>query len=274
MSALALALALSVAAAPNFASVAKKFPPLTLPLDSKALVAPKTTLSAAELKVLALEKHGGGELAELLRWAEPPEKELGAKNALRAIGSVQRGDTMLLVISVEYEGPAVASLFQTYLVAYSSKGEFLDALRFSTTMSSEAAAVEERSTFNAEGGLGRRATTHVPMMEEGLPEQLTVVSDQVGKLTSKGTFELAVLDFRTRDGAFVEEKTKEELRVFGDEVYYRANESKPFQKLFREGDTVRFKQYGQTYSLSWDQRRANLKCINPDGSVQTFARKW
>lgn len=268
-------LALTLAAAPNFTTVAKKFPPLTLPLDSKSLVAPKTTLSAADLKVLALAQHGGGELAELLRWAEPPEMDLGARNALRPIGSVTRGDTTLLIVSVEYEGPAVAVLFETYLVSYSSKGEFLDALRFSTTMSSEAAAVEERSTLTAEGGLGRRTTTHVPMMEEGLPEQLTVVTDQVGKLTARGTFELGALDYRTRDGAFLDEKTKEELRVFGEEVYYRANESKPFQKLFRgDGDTVRFKQYGQSYALSWDSRRASLKCINPDQSVQSFSRKW
>lgn len=267
MSALALTAALVLAAAPSFSDVAKKFKPLALPLSSKALgEVPKSPLTAADVKVLALKEHAGGELAELVRW-------MGPKLRAFPVASIARGEQVVLVVAVSSTADALQGT-QHYLVSYGSKGEFLDGVRFSTTLSSEAGAVEEVSTLNAEGGLGRRSTSKIPMMEEGLPQELVVVSDQVGKLTAKGTFELGAPEFRSRDGAFVDASTKEELRVFGDDVFYRANESKPFQKLFREGDAVRFKADGKVYALSWDERRKSLSCLNPDGSVQKFARVW
>jgi hypothetical protein len=273
MPALALALSLAFAAGPPFSEVVKRVKPLALPLSSTALEAPKGALTAADLKALGLAKNERGELAEFARWLKPPERGSGEKSAARVVGAIARATHTVLVVSVEYEGPA-AKVLQTYLVSYSPQGELLDALRFSTALSSEAGETDEVSTLTAEGGLGRRKTMKIPMMEAGLPEQLTVVSDQVGKLTARGTFELAPLDYRTRDGAFVDPKTKEELRVFGADVFYRGNESKPFRFLLREGDTVRFKPGGDAYALSWNEKRTVVRCNAADGSTQAFERTW
>lgn len=264
----ALALSLILAAAPSFSDVTKKFKPATLPLDSKSLGAPaKNALTAADVKLLAIKEHASGELAELVQWMGPK------LNGAYPIASVVRGEHVVLVVSVSASEPMVTAQ-QLYLLTYSAKGEFLDGVRFSNSTSSEAGGVEEVSTLNASGGLGRRSTSRIPQHEEGLPTELVVVSDQVGKLTAKGTFELGAAEFRSRDGAFIDAKTKEELRVFGEDIYYRANPDKPFQKLFRDGDSVRFKADGKVYLLSWDVQRKSLSCLNPDGSVQKFPRAW
>lgn len=257
----AVALSMVVAGAPAFSDVVKKFQPATLPLSSKAFAAlPKVTLSAADLKCLAIKEHARGELAELTRW-------MGPKQRAFPVASVTRGEQVVLVVAASSnEGT------QHFLLTYGAKGEFLDGVRFSSSVTSESGGVEEVSTLNAEGGLGRRATAKTPMHEDGLPGELVVVSEQVGKLTSKGTFELGAPEFRSRDGVFLDAATKEELRVFGEQIFYRASATEPFRRLAREGDSVRFKPEGKVYLLSWDERRKSLSCLNPDGSVQQFAR--
>ncbi|MBL8909087.1 MAG: hypothetical protein JNM17_00150 [Archangium sp.] len=265
----ALALTLVLAAAPSFTDVVKKFKPATLPLDSKSLgTGEKKALTAADVKVLAIKEHAGGELSELVQWMGP------RLDGAYPVVSIARGDHVVLVVFVAVSEPMVSAQ-QTYLLSYSTKGEFLDGVRFSNSMTSEAGGLEELSTLNASGGLGRRSTSRIPQYDASVTvSEMVVVSDQVGKLTAKGTFELAAPEFRSRDGAFIDAKTKEELRVFGEQIFYRANPEKPFQKLVREGDSVRFKPEGKVYLLSWDERRKSLSCLNPDGSVQKFAREW
>jgi hypothetical protein len=160
------------------------------------------------------------------------------------------------------------------LLSYGPKGELLDGVSFASTVSTEAGSQEGSGTVTTEGSVGRRLIRTIPMMEEGLPSELKVISEHAAKLTASGRFEVGAEVFTTRDGAFIDRKSKEEMRVFGEKVFYRANDSKPFQALLREGDAVRFKPGGKQYVLSWDDRRKIVNCTNPDGSIQAFTREW
>lgn len=268
---LTLVASTAFAAKPTFDDVLKKFQPAALPLSSKALPASKFKLGAAEVAVLGLTKAGSVELKPLAGWKPKPEDDV--KTTLVPLVVVTRPNHVVLVMRMETELP-VGVLSETFLVTYGPKGELLDGLRFSSGSATEAGTTEELATLTSEGSIGRRLISKLPMMEEGLPPELQVVSEQPAKLTRDGHFELGAQVFTTRDGAFIDHKSKEELRVFGEKVFYRANDTKPFQLLLREGDAVRFRREGKQYVLSWDERRKTLSCTNPDGSAQAFTREW
>lgn len=268
---LVLLVATTAFAKPSFDDLIKKFKPATLPLNSKDLAPNKTKLTAAEVALLGVTKVSSPELEMFKAWTTKPGE--GESVSVSPLVAIPRTGHTVLVVRLEHELP-MSSFSGTCLLTYGPKGELLDGLRFSSSTSSEAGGVEELSALTSEGSVGRKTVSKIPMMEEGLPAELVTVSEQPAKLTAAGRFQTGSPVFTTRDGAFIDRKTREELRVFGEKVFYRANDTKPFQALLREGDAVRFKPNGKQYVLSWDEKRKNLVCTNPDGSVQTFVREW
>lgn len=260
----------AVAAKPSFTELVKRLPSLTLPLDSKRL-GEGVELSVDEIPALGVIGRPEKSLGPLRLWE--PEPEGGTVERVHAVGAIRRGDVVVLVVrhSTVFEMGTYAAV---YLFTYTAKGALIDGLELGVDANSEAGAERTDGTLAADGTVARRTDRKIPMMEEGLPEQLVVTSELKAQLRSSGKFQASPETFVSKDGAFIDRTSKEELRVFGDAVFYRGNEKKPFQKLLREGDTVRFKAGGKPYGLSWDDARGVVTCKNPDGTKQTFTREW
>ncbi len=261
----------ALAAKPGFQDVVKKFKPATLPWSSKDVAVPKTGLLPEEIAALGFAKSTTSELKELRQWKAKPDED--ETLTIWPIAQVARPGVTVLVVRFDQALP-MSSTATTFLLTYGPKGELLDGLRFGATTSSEAGGGDDVATLAESGAITRSSTAKIPMMEEGLPEQLVVNSEAPAKLTASGKFEVSPEIFTTKDGAFIDRKSKEELRVFGEKVFYRANDTKPFQALLRDGDAVRFKKGGPPYLLSWDERMISVNCKNPGGSVQRFTREW
>jgi hypothetical protein len=103
---------------------------------------------------------------------------------------------------------------------------------------------------------------------------LEVTSEATQKLRANGSWEPTVSRATTQNGKFVDAKSKEELWVFGQDVFYRGNESKPFQKLDFDGKAVRFKGSKTPYTLAWNEPKQAIACTDPKGKAQTFTREW
>lgn len=262
----------SVHAAPaTWESVKAHFPPITLPLTSKSLPADGPALTPKEVLALGVKKSTSVELETLRHYTTTPEP--GEKHQIVPLGSLVRDSGVVLVLRYDVSF-GVGNASYVVLLSMDPKGVLLDGYQFCAAVETEAGLQQDVSTFTAAGTLGRRKVITIPMHEEGLPETVVIVAEDSARLTRNGTFEATPEAFATRDGAFVDPKTHEELRAVGPDIFYRANETKPFQKLEREGDTVRFKPGGKSYQLSWDEARKVLSCLNPDGSLQRFPRTW
>ncbi len=260
-----------LAANPSFQDVAKKFKPAPLPLSSKDVAVPKTGLTPEEISALGFMKSTSPQLAQLRKWKATPDQD--ETLTVWPVASIARPGLTLLLVRFDQEMP-MSSDAALFLLSYGPQGALIDGVGFAGTMSSEAGGAEDVGRLTADGALTRSGTLSVPMMEEGLPEKLVITSEHPVKLTASGKFEVAEERFTTRDGAFIDRKSKEELRIFGEKAFYRGNDTKPFQALTREGDAVRFKKGGKPYGLTWDARNALINCKNPDGSVQVFTREW
>ena len=259
------------AAKPTFQDVLKKFPITTLPLTIKDSAELKTRLTAAEADALNFLKDTSPQLSNLRSWKKKPDPE--ETKTLFPIASIQRTGYQLLVLRYDHDLPMMSGK-ETFLLSYSDKGELRGGLTFHLEFSSEAGGATELSTLDQAGVISRLIKVTTPMMEEGLPPELVVTSEQRAKLTSTGSLEVMAPAWSTRTGSFIDRKSKEELRVFTKRVFYRANDSKPFQELEGDGNTMRFKNSPKPYVLTWDDRRSAISCQNPDGTVQLFTREW
>lgn len=268
---LSLLASTALAAKPTFQDVLKKFPVTTLPLTLKDAAEQKTKLTAADVDALGFLQDSSPQLAALRAWKKKPDQ--GQKKALRPIASVQRTGYQLLLLRYDDELP-MRSGKETFLLSYSARGELRGGLTFHQELSSEAGGATELSTLDQAGVISRLIKVTMPMHEEGLPEELVVTSEQRAKLTSTGALEVMAPAWSTRTGSFIDRKSKEELRVFAKRVFYRANDTRPFQELEGDGNTMRFKGSPQPWVLTWDDRRSAISCQNPDGSVQLFTREW
>ena len=241
---------------------------LLWPIDSAKLpkvpAAKQADVAALKLDTLPKKK----ELDPLLDLHLPFEEG----SSMQLLGEVKKGPFTLVVVRLDEEA-AMMSVSYTFILVRDAKGAWVDGVELASTVSSEAGGVTETGTLTEGGALNRITESRIPMHEEGLPTELVVRSEAKGALTESGKFELK-RRFTTTDGAFLDGKTKEELRVFGDDVFYRGNESKPFQKLLRQKNDVRFKAGGKPYALSWSPTNEELFSRGPDGKVQTFVREW
>ena len=261
----------ALAAKPTFLDVLKKFPIVTLPITIKEASDPKVKLTPADVTALGFLKDNSTGLSDLRRWKEKPSQD--GKKSLCPIAAIARTGYQVLLVQYDADEPMM-STHQTFLLAYSEKGELLGGTAFHVSSSSEAGGETNVSTLDQAGVISRLIKFKYPMMEEGLPEELVVTSEQRAKLTAAGTLEVMAPAYSTRTGSYIDRKSKEELRVFDKRVFYRANESKPFQELQGDGNTMRFKGSPSPYILTWNERRSAISCQNPDGAVQLFTREW
>ncbi|MDP1823149.1 MAG: hypothetical protein Q8L48_07905 [Archangium sp.] len=261
----------ALGARPTFQDVLKKFPASTLPITIKDLEKTSTKLNAADADALGFLKDASPQLSSLRAWKKKPGE--GEKKSLAPIAAIQRTGYRLLLLRVDSEFP-MGSGSETFLLSYSEQGALLGGLTFHLEFSTEAGGATNTSTLDQAGVISRLIKTSTPMHEAGLPEELVVTSEQRAKLTSAGSFEVMAPAWSTRTGAFLDHKSKEELRVFDKRVFYRGNDTKPFQELEGDGNTVRFKGSPRPYVLTWNDRRSAISCQNPDGKVQLFDREW
>lgn len=267
---------LLVTAKPTFEAVLKKFPTATLPFTIKDC--PELTAkSASKLTIADAEALGFlNDESELLRplraWKRKPAGE--EKKTLWPIARIERpSNQQLLLLRYDDETPMMQGK-ETFLLSYGANGELLGGLTFHQEFSGEAGETTNLSTVDQMGVISRLVTVKRPMHEEGLPEELVVTSEHRAKLTAKGTLEVAETSFSTRSGAYLDLQTKEELRIFGKSIFYRGNESKPFQALEGDGKSVRFKGSPAVYVLTWNDVKSAISCQNPKGEVQLFTRQW
>ncbi len=271
-SALCLLLATTaLAKKPTFEDVLKKFPVSTLPVTIKAPAELKSKLTPADLEALGLLKDTSPQLATL-RAAKTRAGE-GETKALWAVATIQRTGYRLLLLRSDVEMP-MANGKETFLLSFDDKHALLGALSFHLDSASEAGTETDLSTLDQSGVISRLIKITLPMHEEGLPGDLKITSEQRAKLTSAGVLEVMPPAFSTRSGAYLDPKSKEELRVFDKRVFYRANASTPFQELEGDGNTMRFKGAPRPYLLTWNDRRSAISCETPDGRVQLFTRQW
>ncbi len=265
----------SAMAKPTFQDVHKKFPAATLPITIKAADELKIELNAADANALGFLKDTSPGLSALRDCKKKGDKELEKEftRALWAVATVQRTGHELLLLRCDFTGPMMSTR-ETFLLAYNDKGELLGGITFNLLISGEGGEASEVSTLDQAGVVSRLTKWKYPMMEEGLPEELKVTSEQRAKLTSRGAIEVMPAAWSTRSGSYIDRKSKEELRVFDKRVFYRANDTKPFQELEGDGNTMRFKGSPKPYLLTWNDRRSAISCENPDGAVQLFDREW
>ena len=269
-----------VSAKPTFEDVLKKFPLATLPFtlkDCPELTAKTSAkLTAPDAEALGFLDDESDLLRTLRTWKQKPQS--GEKKALWPIARVQRPSHQVLLVRYDDETPMAQSR-ETFLLSYDGAGQLLGGLTFHLEFSSEAGAATNVSTVDRLGVITRMATAKTPMHEAGLPEELVVTSEHRAKLTSKGTLEVMKASYSTKSGAFVDLQSKEELRIFGQglngqSVFYRGNDSKPFQALEGDGKTVRFQASPSPYVLTWDDLKSAISCQNAKGEVQLFTRQW
>lgn len=261
----------ALAKKPTFEAVLKKFPVSTLPITIKEAADPKTKLTVADLEALGVMKDTTAALAGL-RAAKTPAG-LDETKVLWAVANVERTGYRVVLIRFDV-GQQMFNGKQTFLLSFDDKNTLLGGLTFHAESESEAGKQTNLSTLDQAGVISRLIKTLIPMHEEGLPKELKITSEQRAKITSTGALEVMPAAFSTRSGSYLDHKSKEELRVFDKRVFYRANDTKPFQELEGDGNTMRFKGSPKPYILTWNDRRSDISCENPDGTVQLFTREW
>jgi hypothetical protein len=241
---------------------------LLWPLDSAKLpkvpAATQAEIAALKLDTLPRKK----ELDPILDVHLPLEEG----SSMQLLGELKKGPLTLVVVRLDEEA-AMMSVSYTFVLVRNPQGAWVDGVQLASAINSEAGELTETGLLTEGRALTRTTKSRIPMHEEGLPVELVVRAETKGVLTGSGKFELK-RRVTTTDGAFLDGKTGEEIRVFGDDVFYRGNESKPFQKLLRQKNEVRFTPDGKPYALSWSATNEALSSRGPDGKVQTFVREW
>lgn len=273
--------AVAVAASPFF----EKFPRATLPLtlDAERLgrgakldldeAAANLQLTAKKVGLGALyaeyHSHAGGD--------EPYQLELWAGVALPWPGLTW------LVVHAYQEQPMAAGS-SAWLVGLGPGGRVVNQVLLGEWLDSEAGGAKDEVSLAAAASFGRKHVV-TPVLHD-LPEgrELKIVATTWGKVRPNGVLQRGPLAYESNQGAFIDEKSKEELAIVHTgagalEVYYQGSVKKEKQLLAVDGDAgalqfdVRFKAGGKPYRLSFDEARAVVKCRNPDGTTQTFTRQ-
>lgn len=242
--------------------------PLSLPLDSTKFSAGGAPATVEELEALKLDTIPGIEGAPLRELKLPLEEG----SVVRVLGMARSGAFTLHLVRLDEEA-AMMSVSMLFVLVKNAKGAWVGSALLGASSSSEAGGAEEKGTLTADGTLTRRKVLRVPMHEDQLPTELVSTSEARGRLGADGRITVTEA-FVSRDGSFIDEKSKEELRVFGEKVFYRSNETKPFQLLLREKDDVRFKAGAKPYKLTWSDDLRSIACTGPDGKPQRFTREW
>lgn len=246
----------------------KKFPPLTLPVHLTSAQAGSKVLTQRDVDALGFLKLEGAPKA-LLAWS--PTVEEGETQNLVATGAAKAGPRTLLLVRHDLVFP-MGSFSRTFVLVVGEK--LVSATVLHTTENGEAGDTTSDATLNADGSITRSVRSVIPAFGEGLPETMELTFSESQKLRADGTWEPLVSTATTQSGKYVDAKSKEELWVFSAQVFYRGNETKPFQQLEFDGKGVRFKGQKATYALTWDASKRAITCTDPKGKPQTFTREW
>lgn len=247
----------------------KKFPPLKLPLHLAGTQTDSKALTRKDVDALGFLKLEGAPKA-LLAWS--PTVEEGETQNLVAMGSAKVGARTLLVLRHDLVFP-MGAFSRTFALVVAGE-KLVSATMLHIAENGEAGDTTSDATLNADGSITRSVRSVIPAFGEGLPETMELTFSETQKLRADGTWEPLVSTATTQSGKYVDAKSKEELWVFGAQVFYRGNEAKPFQQLEFDGKGVRFKGQKSTYSLVWDASKRAITCTDPKGKPQTFGREW
>lgn len=253
-------------AKPSFNDVAKKFPELSLPLTLKEPLELKQKLTPQDLAALGL---AGQELLGDLN--VPASKK--EKRALWAVGRLARATFTLYLLCVDRE-LAPATSRRMVLFSLGAKNELVGAAELLVEATDEARVRSGITTLDAAGGIARSLKDVRKTSELGLPAELAVTSEQRVRVTSSGAFEVSPTTWTARTGAYVDERSGEELRVEVRRVFFRARVGEAFVEMTGDGNTMRLGADQRPWVLTWNDRRSEISVQNPAGEVQRFVRAW
>jgi hypothetical protein len=260
----------SVAAKPTFQSALQKFPPAILPITIKERTEQKAKLTLAEAEALGIFRDASPQLA-FLREAKL-KSAANEKRVLRPLALIPRTGYQLLLLAHDFEGGLFVDR-RVFLLSYDEKGVLLGGVLFHRDSGSSEGSESNVSTLDQIGVVSRLITEKHAISGNGMDEPLIVVAEDRAKLTSSGAFEVMPRAWKNRKGRYIDRKTNEEL-IVDKGVLYRANKDQPLQQLEGEGNTFRFKGAAKPYVFTWNDRRSDISCENPDGAVQVFSREW
>lgn len=247
----------------------KKFPPMKLPVHLTAKQTVSVALTQRDIDALGFLKLAGAP-KELLRWS--PTLEEGETQNLVATGSAKVGANTVLLLRHDLVFP-MGAFSRTFVLVVAGE-KLVSATLLHVAEGGEAGDTSSDATLGADGSITRSMKSVIPTFGGGLPETMEVTFSESQKLRADGTWEPLVSNATTQSGKYVDAKSKEELWIFDALVFYRGNESKPFQPLEFDGKGVRFKGAKATYSLVWDATKHAITCTDPKGKPQTFTREW
>jgi hypothetical protein len=274
----ALAAVLLLAAKPSFDDVAKKFPLASLPIDlttaphpdpvAPNVVAPRgfdpadagrgsspVKLSAADVKALGLENDD-----LLAAW----KKE---KKSLFAHARIQRTGHQLLLVRLELPPKQ-----ETYLFSFGERGVYLGGIVLHAQSTAPGVVATGASTITAAGAIARVVKVVREQNEAPLPGEFIVTSEQRGKVTSKGSFELMPPFWTSRTGSY--RAGDDELRVFDKRVFRKRKGADTFVEMIGDGTNMRMPDELKTWRLIWNERRSEISALSPDGDQVMFTRAW
>lgn len=263
------ALVASSAFATPLQDTLKKFPPMKLPVQLSAKQTVSVALTPKDVDALGFLKLSGAP-KELLAWTPTPEE--GETQNLVATGATKVGANTLLLVRHDLQFP-MGNFSRTFALVLAGE-KLVSAILVHVAQETEAGDTTSDATVATDGALSRSVKHVIPVHADGLPETLEVAFAESQKLRADGTWEPLVSNATTQSGKYVDAKSKEELWLFGAQVFYRGNESKPFQQLDFDGKGVRFKGAKATYSLVWDAAKRAITCTDSKGKPQTFTREW
>lgn len=270
-STLAIAFAFTSFAAPS-AKVLGAFPVLPLPTTLDATTPPtppKTRLTSAD--AAALELVGKDGLAERLRAAtDAPAGDVA--ESLVPLGRFTIGTRTVLLVRL-LSASQLGDGQDTVALVFGPHG-LSDLAVVNSSSDGEVGTITGATAVSAAGVFTHSGTSEIVVHEEGLPGVMRVKRTETLSVMGDGRLKRGPPSFEGRSGKFVDPRSKEELWVFEGQIFYRGNESKPFQALVVEPDAVRFKKSGARYALAWRSSNGELLCTDPKGTAQTFVREW
>ncbi len=266
-------LAGTVGATPKRAEVMKKFPVVTLPFTGNEKVSNPVALSPKEIEALGFLTFAGTP-KELAEWrptsATNDPTSLETTHQLVGIGQAKIGDVTVLLVHHVTSFPAGTNFTVTAL-AY-DKETLTGAAEVNPQFVAEIGEQRCGCTLAVDGTITRNVKLAMPMMIAGLPETMTPERSEEQRFDGQTWGPTS--SRATNTGIFRDPKSKEELFVFANEIYYRGNEQKPVQRLAYDGKAVRFGTSKTAYVLQWDDAKRTITCTDPKGKAQTFVREW
>ena len=193
--------------------------------------------------------------------------------SLFAVGAFTIGTARALLLGVFEESPA-DSVHETWLIV--ARDGSYDGFLLATDFQSEAGQGAQEATIRSGGRID--GTGHMSVvLHEVDGASLEVRWRTEGTVAPPASSRA----YTSQAGWYEDTKSHERLLVLdaGKVLYGGVKKSAKLQPLQVTSSTptsmtVTFTTGGKPYALSFDEPNSTLKCRNPDGTVQTFARVW